>query len=669
MSSLISIGVTGLTSNQMALGVTGNNISNASVQGYSRQRVNLVTGPEQFSGAGYVGSGVTVDSIQRQAETFAIKQLQQSTALYQDVNSQATQAGQLDSLLADQATGLATSLQGLFSALQQASQDPTSIPTRQVVLDDAAGLAQRFNSLYSNLQAQANDINQQLDAMTGQVTSMATAVARLNQEITAAGTSNPPNALLDKRDELIRQISELVGVSPVQQSNGMVNVYLGNGQPLVVGTTANALTTATSATDPTRREVVFQSVGGGSQVISSLVNGGTIGGLLKYRNSTLDSAFNTLGQIALNVADAMNQQQTLGLDLNGNLGQNLFTDINSSTQMLARVSPSSTNAGVAALGVEITDASALTNKDYRLDITAAGYQLTYADGSALNPAVGPMPFPTTLPATITTPDGFAVQIPAGSTFVPGDSYTLRPTRYGAQSIAVALQQPHELAFAAPITTGASQRNTGGGAISSGEMLAVYDATGTLQSTFAKAGALEPPLLVRFNNPPTTFDVLDSRNMTVLPGYSGQTFIAGQNNTVTINDPLSGDAVYSFTLSGNPAASDEFTVDYNSNGSSDNRNALALAALQDKATIGKSTFEDVNGQLVARVGSSTAQLKVNRDAMDSMLTQAQATRDAVSGVNLDEEAANLIKFQQAYGASAQVISVARELFDTLLAAFR
>ena len=671
MASLISIGVTGLTANQLALGTTGNNITNASVAGYSRQRVNLVTGPEQSSGVGFIGSGVQVDSVRRIVEQFVIKQLQQNTAAFHDVDAQSTQAGLIDSLLADQNTGVSPSLQTLFADLQQATQDPTSIPERQVVLNDASSLAQRFDALYSQLQDQSSNINQQLDSLTAQVSSMAQAIATLNRDISDATGSNvgaEPNALLDKRDELIRQVSELIGVSAVPQSNGMISLFVGNGQPLVVGTQANTLSTANSLNDPTRREVVF-SAGGGSQPITQFVTGGTIGGLLKFRQNTLDTTLNTLGQIALNVADAMNQQQRMGLDLNGNFGGNLFTDINTASSMQTRALATNTNTGSAQLQVFIDNASALTTGDYRLNFTSAtAYQLVNANGSALTPpvtgAIG------ALPATIATADGFQIRVPTGSTFAAGDSFIIQPTRQGASALNVALQKPEELAFAQPIRTSANLSNRGGGGISSGSMIAAYQANGTTREpTFATNGALTPPILIRFTSA-TTFDILDNTNPAAPVAITtGVAFTPGQNNTVTINDTVTGDPVYKFDVYGNPATGDQFNVNYNTNGSSDNRNALALTALQQTKTIGNASFDDAYGQLVATVGSNAAQLKINSDAADSVLTQTQASRDAVSGVNLDEEAANLIKYQQAYNASAQIITVARSLFDTLLAAFR
>ncbi len=669
MASLISIGVTGLNASQTALTTTGNNITNANTPGYSRQRANLVTLPEQATGAGFMGSGVQVQSITRIVEQFTIGQLRTNTSIYHSANVMATQFEQLDSLLADASTGIAPALQNFFNAIQQASQDPTSVATRQVVLGAAGSLAQRFNTLSDQVAAQTVAINDQMTALTGQITSLSQSIAKLNQNIAdQIGGSNGamPNELLDKRDEMLRQLGEIVDVRVVQNGN-MVNVFVGSGQPLVVGNQSNTLSTAPSATDASHQQIMFSSGGNTNQDITSLVTGGKLGGLAQYRDSGLANVANTLGRIALTIADTMNQQQQLGLDLNSQFGNNLFGDINGALTMTGRVGSASTNAlPGAVLGVRITDTSALTTSDYQLTFTgAATYSLTrISDGTAVpTVAVG---------SSITTLDGFQIDLAAGP-YQAGDRFVIRPTATAARDMSLSLQKPEELAFAQPISTGASLGNAGGGAISAGITLDTRLASGALQSTFATPGTLTPPLLVRFNTPANTYDILNNTNPAAplaIAGMSGLAFTPGQNNLVTINDPVSLQPVYSFSLSGNPAAGDSFTVGFNQNGSSDNRNAVALADLGTARVVGGSvTFADSYGQLVSDVGSRTAELKINREAADTLMNQAQAERDSISGVNLDEEAANLIKFEQAYNASAQVISVARSIFDTLLAAFR
>ncbi len=670
MSDILSIGVSGLAASRVALATAGNNISNANTPGYSRERVNLAPQPQQFVGTGYVGSGVQVTGVERVVDQFYVSQLRSDTATFNELDAYSTQINQLDSLMADQSTGLSPALQTFFSDVQQASQDPTSIPVRQVVLSDASSLALRFNTLYENLQSQSQSVGQQFAAQTSQVTSIAQSIAKLNQDIVDQGgnVGTPPNSLLDQREELLRQLSELVGVNAVQQSNGMVNVFIGSGQPLVVGNTANALSSSTSSADPSQQSISLQ-VGNASLEVTQFITGGSLGGLVKFQSGTLNSTYNALGRIAITLSDAINTQHKLGIDLNGNAGVNVFSDINTASAMAARAVRASTNSGTDQPSVFIDNPSALTASDYKLTFSSAtAYTLTrLSDNTVVNSgalAVGQ----TQIPATGDV-DGFQVQITLPSTFANGDSFTIEPTRFGAQNIAVTLQNPEQLALAQPIRTNTSSTNSGNGAISQGVMVPEYqaDVPGT---TLNVATPLAQPLLIRFTSA-ITYQVLNNSNPAVpaafVPPLTGSITL-GQNNIVQIND-AAGNPSYQFTLSGYPAAGDQFTVSGNASGSSDNRNALALAGLNLVKAANNQNFADAYGTLVSDIGSTTASLKNSRDAANTLLTQAQASRDSVSGVNLDEEAASLIKYQQAYQASAQVISTARTLFTTLLQAFQ
>lgn len=671
MADILSIGVSGLKASQSAISTTGNNISNANTAGYSRQRVELTPQPAQYAGAGYIGSGVQVAGVQRVVDQLYIGQLRSDTATFNELDTYSTQISQLDSLLADQSTGLSPAVQTFFSDLQQASQDPTSVPIRQVVLSDAGSLTQRFSTLYERLQSLSQSVNQKFDSLTSQATNLAQSIAKINQDILdqSGGTGAQPNSLLDQREELIRQLSEVVGVSVVQQTDGMVNVFMGNGQPLVVGNRANTLAATPSTTDPTQ-QVITLNAGNASVDVTQYVTGGSLGGVVKFQNGTLNNAYNSLGRIAITFADAMNTQHKKGVDLNGNAGTNLFTDINTASAMSSRALRASTNTGTDQPSVFISNASALTTSDYKLSFTSAtAYTLTRLSDNTTVSSGTLAAGQTVIPAAPGSVDGFQIQVSATPTFAAGDSFSIQPTRLGAQNISVSLQAPEQLALAQPIRTDAAISNTGGGTISQGVMVPQYQAA-TAGTTFAVTNPLTTPLLVQFTSA-TTYQILNNTNPAApaafVPPLTG-TFTAGQNNVVQINT-AAGVPSYQFTLAGNPANGDQFTIASNSSGSSDNRNALAMASLNLAKTVSGLTVSDAYGKMVSDIGATTASLKNSRDAANTLLIQAQANRDSVSAVNLDEEAANLIKFQQAYSASAQVITTARSLFTTLLAAFQ
>lgn len=662
MANLLNVGVSGLRVAQTSLQVTGNNITNANVASYSRQNAQVNTLPEQFLGGGYVGAGSIVTDIRRVTDQFMLTQLQLDTATSKRLDAYTTNLEQIDSLLADELTGINTALEAFYEAVEAGAADPTSIPARQLVVNLGESLTERFNTLNDRVSQQNQLINQQLNILTNQASSIAQGIADLNvaiEDAIGSGNGSMPNQLLDERDELVRQLAEIVKVRTTTEPGGSMNVFIGSGQPLVVGQYAAQLGVTSSNREPGDFEIVYVGTNS-SQQVSDLITGGQLGGLLDFRSEVMTETLNSLGRVALGVAGVINEQQLKGLDYEGNFGSNIFSDINSASQMADRVFADVNNTGTGTATVSINDLNSLTTSDYALVITAAGYDLIRrSDDSIIDSGALPA-----LPGTLTTSEGFSIDLSAGS-YNPGDSFYIRPTRFGARDIELEIQQPQQLAYASAIMTDGSLGNVGTGVISPGEVLNVYDSSGSLLPEFATPGALSPPLLIRFDSA-TGYSVYDNSNPAALGApISTGVFNPGQVNTVVIGTP----AAYQFELSGFPATGDEFTVTFNGDGISDNRNAVAIGASRINNTLegGTISFEEAYGRLVEEIGARTAQSRISQDAAGALLTQSQASRDAISGVNLDEEAANLIKFEQAYNASAQVINVARQIFDTLLGA--
>ena len=672
MADLLNIGLSGLSANKTSLAVTGHNISNVNTPGFSRQDSVQATRVPQFSGAGYIGSGTTLVDIRRSYSEFLTAQVRTSTALSSDVEAYKSQIEQLDSLLAGSTTGITPSLQKFFSALQTAAEDPSNIPARQLVLSEAEGLAKRFNTVYDRIDEQNQFINKQMMAVSDQINRLATSIASYNEAIAvAASNGQQPNDLLDAREEAIRQLSTYVGVTVVAQDDSSVNLFVGSGQPLVVGSTTSRLEVVPGQGDPTRFEVNFVS-GGSSQGITSLITGGELGGLIRYRAESLDPTLNSLGRLALAVSDQVNTQLGQGLDLKGQVGSALFGDFNDAALAALRVRAFSTNTSNVQPALNITDSSVLTSSDYRLEYDGTQYSARrLSDGATLTLAPNP---PGAYPATLTFTDaagrdqGFELAIDSAP--AAGDQFLLQPTRRGATSITTVLDQPDQLAFAAPVRAEAELQNSGNGVISQPDLIA---AGASPIDSAAIAAALPVGLIYdgagAFENPPGT----PVAGLTRVPAGA---FVPGQLNTYELD--LGGGNVVSFTLSGRPENGDSFNLDFNTNGVSDNRNGLKLVDLQTKATVGIDpnsplatgvNFSDGYGDLVERVGTLTAQARQDSEATGAILKQATDNRDALAGVNLDEEAANLIKFEQYYNASAQVIQVARSLFDTLINTFR
>jgi flagellar hook-associated protein 1 FlgK len=399
--------------------------------------------------------------------------------------------------------------------------------------------------------------------------------------------------------------------------------------------------------------------------------------LLDFRNNELTEALNGLGRIAISLAGSVNDIHNNGLDLNGAYGLDFFGDINTPIKIAERVVSDSRNALPVdrVVTATVTDVKQLTTDNYIVQLSnpdADGildYQVfRQSDGAVLSSAEFPA---AGFPQSILI-DGLSIDLTSGS-FQAGDKFFIRPTAFGARDISVNLARPQQLALAQPIRTENSLGNVGKGKISAGSIIDVYSdaANTTFLPAFATPGKLSPPILIRFTNA-TTYNVYDNTNAsspTLITAGVG--FTPGQTNKVFADVPGVGYTGYQVELSGFPSAGDEFKIGFNANGISDNRNATAIAGLRIAGTMdnGSASFEESYGRLIEEIGSRTAQVGISRESSEALLLQSTAIRDSISGVNLDEEAANLIRFEQAYNASAQIINVARQVFDTLLAAFR
>ncbi|WP_417706733.1 flagellar hook-associated protein FlgK [Pseudomonas sp.] len=681
MADLLNIGLSGLAANKTSLAVTGHNIVNVNTPGFSRQDTIQATRTPQFSGAGYIGSGTTLTDVRRIYNEFLTTQVRSSTALNSDTKAYLSQINQLDSLLAGSTTGVTPALQKLFSALQTAAEDPANVPARQLALSEAEGLAKRFNTVYDRLNEQNAFINKQLSAVTDQVNQLATSIAGYNDAIAiAASNGQAPNDLLDAREEAVRKLSEFVGVTVVPQDDNTYNLFIGSGQPLVVGKDAARLEVVPGQSDPLRSEIQFVS-GNSRQNVTSLITGGEMGGLLRYREDVLDTSLNAVGRLALSITDQINRQLGQGLDLNGQFGNDLFRSINDpqllGQRSLARVGNSDPNAN---LNVTITDTTQLTTSDYEVQFTSATeYTIRRLSDGTQFPA-SPATFDiTTVPAPEV--DGFSLGVASG-TFAAGDRFQVMPTRNAGRDIRADMKNAEELAFAAPLKAETSPANIGTGKITQPALLTeidIYDpvAQADLETSLRNA----PPLRIVMGaagGATQSYDVVDINGNVIDTG----SIVPGQDNALTISVPANPPDVpaafdYQVSISGRPSAGDNFSVSFNTNGVSDNRNALNLVDLQKKAVIGVnpaapdttgSSFSDSYGDLVERVGTLTSQARVDGEATGAILKQASDNRDSVSGVNLDEEAAKLIQFEQYYQASAQIIQVARNLFDTLITSF-
>ncbi|WP_307942242.1 flagellar hook-associated protein FlgK [Pseudomonas mosselii] len=675
--SLISIGLSGLNASQTALSITGNNIANAAVSGYSRQQTIQTTGPSHNIGTGFVGTGTTLSDVRRIYNAYLDNQLQTSTSLNTDAAAFQDQITGIDKLLAESDTGISSVLTAFFSALQTASAKPSDVASRQLLLTQAQTLSNRFNAISSQMSKQNDSINSQLDTLSGQVNKLTSSIADLNKQITQLSASGAsPNNLLDARSEAVRQLNELVGVT-VQERDGNYDVYLGNGQSLVTGNRANTLTAVPSAADQSQYSLQINYPTFSSDV-TSVVTGGQIGGLLRYRNDVLTPSMNELGRVALVVADSINSQLGQGLDANAQFGSALFSSINSALAISQRSLASTNNsAGSGNLDVTIANSGALTTYDYEVKFTGPNqYSVRRSDGTDM----GNFDLTTTPPPVI---DGFTLKLNGGG-LAAGDTFKVSPTRSAAGSINTVLTDANKLAFAGPINGIVGSGNTGSGTITQPNLGAKLDIYGGADTALIQ-DSIKHSMPVRMvfqaaSGGTQGYTLYDSKGNSIGTG----TIVPGQDNKLTINVPMrdaSGAPILDGSgnprtfsvetiVGGSPATNDSFTFGFNADGKSDNRNAQALLGLQTKSTVGVtsgggSSFTSAYASLVERVGAKANQAKIDTVATKAVLDAAKESRNGVSGVNLDDEAANLIKFQHYYTASSQIIKAAQETFSILI----
>ncbi len=543
MAGLIGIGLTGLKSHQSALNTTGNNVTNTNTPGYSRQEVIFETNPSQFVGYGYQGAGVNISDIQRISDQFLIDQYRADTTVYNYQDSFVSHINVLDNLLADVTTGLSPAMSNFFKALQGGSDDPTSIPERQLILSQSEGLVTRFNSLYARLQDQEVIIGQEMSAHVSTINSLASGIAELNHAITLAsggGGGSLPNDLLDQRDEKLRELGELVQVNVIQRGDRQVDVIIGNGEALVVGNVSNQLTIEQSTMDPSQRDIAIIDPDGRSRVITQTIAGGKLGGIIEFRDGVLRETTNAMGRLGIVLADSINEQHRLGMDLEGHLGGNFFADVNSDLSATSRFVSNDNNVlPLDRVGrVDIIDTTQLTTDDYVLEFKGPTNQDYVLSRLSTGDTVRAGTLPGYFPAEIEV-EGFRITLQSGS-FQQGDEFLIQPTRYGARDFDLFVDRVEEIALAAPIRTDASLGNIGNAVISPGTMLDVESPlTNQTLPAFQVPDTLSPPMVVRFLTD-DVYEVLDGSDPANLvplsPPLANQHYVSGLQNQLFSDDP-------------------------------------------------------------------------------------------------------------------------------------
>lgn len=639
---LLNIARTGVLASQSQLGVTSNNIANANTAGYHRQVATQSTLESQRLGNSFYGTGTYVNDVKRIYNDYAARELRIGQTTLSAAEASYGKLSELDQLFSQIGKVVPQSLNDLFSGLNSVADLPADLGIRSSTLTNAQQVASSLNQMQSYLNGQLDQTNDQITGMTKRINEIGTELANLNLELMKS--PNQDAQLLDKQDALVQELSQYAQVNVIPQENGAKSIMLGGSVMLVSGEIAMSM--GTQAGNPFPKELQLNSsIGSQSVTVDPSKLGGQLGAMFDFRDQTLIPAGHELDQLALGVADNFNKMQAQGIDLNGQVGANIFKDINDPMMSLGRVAGFSDNAGNATLGVTIDDTSLLTGGAYELSCVStvpATYELRDTETGGITPL-------TLTGSTLSGGAGFSIDIKAGA-MSSGDRFAIRPTAGASNGIEVVMKDPKGIAAASPKIT-ADAANSGNTQVKLTQIgnrnVANFPVTGSELTIKLDTTAVPP-----------TYEAFDAAGTSL-------------GAATTYTPPSISAFGFTFEVDSKAAAgNDRFTFDL-SFAEGDNSNAVAMAKVSESKVMnnGKSTLADVFENTKLDIGSKTKAAEVRTGSAEAVYQQAYARVESESGVNLDEEAANLMRFQQAYQASARIMTTAQQIFDTLLSSVR
>jgi flagellar hook-associated protein 1 FlgK len=664
-SALMTIGMRAMFADYASMQTTGHNIANANTPGYSRQTVNVATAGGQFSGAGFFGKGVDVTSVQRASDKFLTMQSQAAASMAAMDDARSSQLQQLQSVFPTGDSGVGAGMGSFLNDFVDLANNPSDPSARQVILSDAQDVAKRFSDAGAQLDSLQTGVSGDLKSSVDQVNSLAQQVASINQQIAGLnGLGQPPNDLLDQRDQLVRQIGNLVKVTTLPASDGSMGVFIAGGQRLVLGNSAQQLAVTPDPTDPSRSAISINDNGIQRALTPDMLVGGSISGLLKFQNEDLVDARNQLGQQSAAFAWRVNQVQSYGLDMGSPPGAGAPIFSTGAPLAIPNTSNARTASGAFASNVSITvtDGTQLQASNYKLapDPANAGSYIVTRQSDGVQFSMAPDPLNAGQYQYTRLSDGAALgnsmdgmQLSVTGTPAATDSFELEPVARASAGMARVLSDPNGIAAASPVSGVMGATNAGTATISQLDVVSnAYNPNVNANITFGAGGNY-------------TWQLVDSTG--AITGTGSGTWTAGQ--PIAVNG-------FQLSLDGVPASGDTIAVTPTAHPETNNGNAQAMVALRDEKLVGRTqqlggglaqgqTVTDAYANSLAEVGVRVQSAQTTAQISAATSTQADATLTSKTGVNLDEEAARLIQFQQGYQAAAKVLQVAQSIFDTML----
>ena len=629
MPDPLNTGSSALLAFQRAIATTSHNIANSTTEGYTRQGVNLQAIEGVNTRTGHIGQGVVSNNIIRYEDQFVANRIVQSTSEVARLQTLHSYASQVDQLFSQTGLDLSSALKAFNAAIADANNNPSELSARNSVVSATDHLFNRYQALHKAISGIQTQASNQLNLTINNINSAVAQISDLNLRIASSShqSGQTPNSLIDQRNLLIQDLSNFIGIETYETENGSVNVTLKNGEPLIAGEQTTHLDLIKNSSQATGFDI-RSNIGSSSRIISGQITGGELGALTDVSKNILSGTLNEIGRMSLSLAQTFNLTQRNGLDLNGNTGRELFTI--GELDVIA----SQYNTGSASINVNLTDSSKLTTSDYKLELIGTEHRLTrISDNTSVTGS------------DFLQMDGISVEISAP--LAQNDIFTILPTRNASRDITLNASTGSSLALGYPISVDASEDNANN---TSPVISAIIDPLNP---------DLNSPVTISFNEPPSSFDIRNTATGAVVASNIGY----------TVGEDIKYNG-WAIQFNSQPAALDEFLISPSINGFGDNRNGLALyTAINSDIVAEQSTLHEAYGQLLASVGTQTRQHQLNTEAATGLLDYALTDREAVSGVNLDEEAIALTKYQQAYQAAAQIINTSDQMFQTLIGAIR
>lgn len=672
MGSLISIGTKALAASSAALQTTGHNIANANTKGYSKQSVELETAGGRYTGLGFFGDGVNVTNIKRDHDEFLTREASITTSVAASDEARLKQLEQMEKIFGLGEAGIGDAAGKFFNAFADVVSKPQDLTARQVVLSRAGDLVTRFRTSAERLDSLQAGVSQDIKVSIAAVNSLTSEIASLNEKIARMeSTGKAPNDLLDQRDLSLSKLSELIQITTLKASDGTLGVFMGGGQQLVLGQRATLLSAVPNVYDPAKVQVAINDSAGVRPLENYLFTGGSVAGLLRFQSTDITDARNLIGQMATAISDRMNQQQALGLDLgaassgapifsmtSGRVLPNIQNALAGGVPVASYLDPGGNR--VSSVSFSVADATQLRASDYELEVTGASagpYQLRrLVDNVVRSVHSGD------------TIDGFKLQIQPTALPASGDKFLIQPVGQGSSTLTLAMSDPRGLAAAAPVTATKGVNNTGTVAVTSIHAVTAQQALNPLTAD------------IQFTDNAGNYawSLRDTNNAVVRSGTATwQPAVPITSASWTPATPPQRND-WSMTLTGVPKSGDTFTIAPTKFPAANNGNAAAMLAIRDAGIVGQeiqpgpppvtipgSTATDAYAKAVADVGVRVQSAKSAAEQSMVIASEVQAQLADKVGVNLDEEAARLIQFQQSYQASAKVLQIAQSLMDTIL----